>query len=229
MVIHPSSCTNDRTISLPVVKGDSVEDVKVDGRVERGEQTRRQILRRAAEIASVEGLEGLSIGRLATELEVSKSGVFAHFGSKEELQLATVRAAAAIFVANVVDPALAVPPGPGRLELLLDGWLAYSENRTFPGGCFFYAVQAEFDARHGRVRDAIAGYGRKWNEYVRDTIATVPELGDADQLAFELIAFLEMANAQSVLHDDPHAYSRARAAVRARLAQAATAASTARR
>ncbi|OKI18076.1 TetR family transcriptional regulator [Saccharothrix sp. CB00851] len=206
-----------------------MEDVKVDGRVERGEQTRRQILRRAAEIASVEGLEGLSIGRLAGELEVSKSGVFAHFGSKEELQLSTVRAAAAIFVQQVVEPALTEPPGLARLERLLDGWLAYSENRTFPGGCFFYAVQAEFDARPGRVRDAIAGYGREWNSYVRETVAAIPGITDPDQLAFELVAFLEMANAQSVLHDDPDAYSRARVAVRARLAQAGTAASTARR
>lgn len=200
-----------------------MEAVKVDGRVERGEQTRRQILRRAAEIASVEGLEGLSIGRLATELEVSKSGVFAHFGSKEELQLATVRAAAAIFVRQVVEPALVEPPGLARLTVMLDGWLAYSEDRTFPGGCFFYAVQAEFDARPGRVRDSIAGYGREWNSYVRETVAAIPDVADPDQLAFELIAFLEMANAQSVLHDDPHAYERARAAVRNRLAQAVAA------
>ncbi|WP_309110246.1 TetR/AcrR family transcriptional regulator [Saccharothrix sp.] len=195
--------------------------MKVDGRLERGEQTRRQILRRAAEIASVEGLEGLSIGRLATELEVSKSGVFAHFGSKEELQLATVRAAAKIFVDEVVTPALDVPPGRARLELLLEGWLSYSERRTFPGGCFFYAVQAEFDARHGRVRDAVAEYGRGWNTLVRETIEGVPDLAvDADQLAFELIAFLEMANAQSVLHDDPTAYTRARTAVRSTLDRA---------
>ncbi|MFE2750489.1 TetR/AcrR family transcriptional regulator [Actinosynnema sp. NPDC059335] len=197
--------------------------VKVDGRVERGEQTRRQILRRAAEIASVEGLEGLSIGRLATELRVSKSGVFAHFGSKEELQLATVRAAAAIFAAEVVEPALVAPPGLDRLERLLDGWLAYSERRTFPGGCFFYAVQAEFDARPGRVRDSIARYGAEWHAYVRDTIAATGSVADPDQLAFELIAFLELANARSVLHDDPHAYERARAAVRARLDQVAAA------
>ncbi|CAL9656031.1 hypothetical protein SUDANB95_06764 [Actinosynnema sp. ALI-1.44] len=195
--------------------------VKVDGRVERGEQTRRQILRRAAEIASVEGLEGLSIGRLATELEVSKSGVFAHFGSKEELQLATVRAAAKIFVDEVVTPALDLPPGVARLELLLEGWLAYSERRTFPGGCFFYAVQAEFDARPGRVRDAVAEYGRSWNALVRETVEGVPDLAvDAGQVAFELVAFLEMANAQSVLHDDPAAYTRARAAVRSLLDRA---------
>lgn len=205
-----------------------MDAVKVDGRVERGEQTRRQILRRAAEIASVEGLEGLSIGRLATELRVSKSGVFAHFGSKEELQLATVRAAAAIFAAEVVEPARVAPPGLARLERLLDSWLAYSERRTFPGGCFFHAVQAEFDARPGRVRDSIARYGDEWHAYVRDTIAAIGSVDDPDQLAFELIAFLEMANARSVLHDDPHAYGRARAAVRARLAQAAAASASRR-
>ncbi|WP_211269183.1 TetR/AcrR family transcriptional regulator [Saccharothrix syringae] len=192
--------------------------MKVDGRVERGEQTRRQILRRAADIASVEGLEGLSIGRLATELEVSKSGVFAHFGSKEELQLATVRAAAAIFVARVVDPAMAAPAGLERLALLLDGWLAYSEERTFPGGCFFYAVQAEFDARPGRVRDQLVELDARWHALVRDTAADVPGVGDPGQLAFELVAFLELANAQSVLHGDQRAYDRARAAVRGRLA-----------
>ncbi|MEU6149944.1 TetR/AcrR family transcriptional regulator [Actinosynnema sp. NPDC047251] len=188
--------------------------MKVDGRVERGEQTRRQILRRAAEIASVEGLEGLSIGRLATELEVSKSGVFAHFGSKEELQLATVRAAAKIFVDEVITPASAEPPGLARLERLLGGWLDYSRRRTFPGGCFFASVQAEFDARPGRVRDSIAEFDRRWVDLVTTTAADVPDLArDPAQLAFELVAYLQSANARSVLHDDPDAYERARAAV----------------
>ncbi|MEU4801255.1 TetR/AcrR family transcriptional regulator [Actinosynnema sp. NPDC023587] len=194
--------------------------MKVDGRVERGEQTRRQILRRAAVIASVEGLEGLSIGRLATELEISKSGVFAHFGSKEELQLATVRAAARIFVDEVITPAGAAT-GLARLERLLDGWLAYSERRTFPGGCFFYSVQAEFDARTGRVRDSIAEFDRGWVELIRTAAADVPDLAaDPAQLAFELVAYLQLANARSVLHDDPDVYAHARAAVRAALDRA---------
>ncbi|MEV0677227.1 TetR/AcrR family transcriptional regulator [Actinosynnema sp. NPDC050436] len=194
--------------------------MKVDGRVERGEQTRRQILRRAAEIASVEGLEGLSIGRLATELGVSKSGVFAHFGSKEELQLATVRAAAKIFVDEVVTPAGGAT-GLARLERLLDGWLAYSQRRTFPGGCFFYSVQAEFDARPGRVRDSIAEFDRSWAELVRTAAADVPGLvGDPAQLAFEVVAYLDLANARSVLHGDTDAYARARTAVRRALDRA---------
>ncbi|GGP36637.1 TetR family transcriptional regulator [Saccharothrix coeruleofusca] len=185
--------------------------------MERGEQTRRQILGRAAAIASVEGLEGLSIGRLATELAVSKSGVFAHFGSKEELQLATVRAAAAVFVDRVVKPALELPPGRARLEALCEGWLTYSEERTFPGGCFFHAVQAEFGARPGRVRDKIAEYGTKWHDLVTATAAEVPGVADPAQLAFELIAVLELANSRSVLHDDPDAYRRARQALRSHL------------
>ncbi|MEU5690865.1 TetR/AcrR family transcriptional regulator [Actinosynnema sp. NPDC020468] len=198
--------------------------MKVDGRVERGEQTRRQILRRAVDIASVEGLEGLSIGRLATELHVSKSGVFAHFGSKEELQLKTVSAAAAIFSDLVVTPALALPDGGPRLTALMEGWLAYSEGRTFPGGCFFSTVQAEFDAREGRVRDLIADYDRRWTSLVSATAARIPGLTeDPDQLAFELVAYLELANVRSVLHADPAAYTRARAAVASRLALAVSA------
>lgn len=190
---------------------------RVDGRIERGDQTRRLILRRAADIASVEGLEGLSIGRLATELNVSKSGVFAHFGSKEELQLATIRAATEVFVDLVVKPAFAQPTGLPRLRALCEGWLDYSEGRAFPGGCFFAAVQPEFSSRPGRVRDAIAEAGQKWTQLIRDSIAKSDLDADPDQLAFELIAFLEAANVQAVLHDAPSAYDLARNAVRSRL------------
>jgi AcrR family transcriptional regulator len=190
---------------------------RVDGRIERGEQTRRLILRRAADIASVEGLEGLSIGRLATELEISKSGVFAHFGSKEELQLATVRAATEVFVDEVVRPAFTRPAGLPRLTALCEGWLDYSEHRTFPGGCFFAAVQPEFSSRPGRVRDAIAEAGTKWTALIRDSAAKAGLDADPDQVAFEVVALLEAANVQSVLHDFPGAYDRARTAVRARL------------
>ncbi|WNV91657.1 TetR/AcrR family transcriptional regulator [Umezawaea sp. Da 62-37] len=190
---------------------------RVDGRIERGEQTKRLILRRAADISSVEGLEGLSIGRLATELEISKSGVFAHFGSKEELQLATVKLAAEIFVDQVVRPAFKGPTGLPRLRALCEGWLDYSERRTFPGGCFFAAVQPEFSSRPGRVRDAVADAGVKWTALIRDAVVKSDLDDDPDLLAFELIAFLEAANVQAVLHDAPGAYDLARKAVHARL------------
>ncbi|MEO5877725.1 MAG: TetR/AcrR family transcriptional regulator, partial [Streptosporangiaceae bacterium] len=127
-----------------------------DGRLLRGEQTRRLILDRAMNIASAEGLDGLSIGRLSAELKISKSGLFTHFGSKEELQLATVRAAREVFVAVVIDPVRTAAPGLTRVRALLESWLGYSQQRYFPGGCFLFEVSAEFDARPGRVRDEIA-------------------------------------------------------------------------
>ncbi|MEV8315917.1 TetR/AcrR family transcriptional regulator [Streptomyces sp. NPDC059900] len=202
-------------------------DTKPDGRVERGNQTRRLVLRRTVDIASVEGLDALSVGRLATELKLSKSGVFALFGSKEELQLATIRAAGRIFLDNVVEPARQSPPGLGRVRQLCAHWLDYSEQRVFPGGCFFHGVIAEFGAREGAVHDALVLADRDWNGQVEDCIAEARDTGelrpdtDVSQLAFELVAFMEAANAHSVLHDKPDAYRRAGAAITARLREAA--------
>jgi AcrR family transcriptional regulator len=193
----------------------------------RDDRARQVILRRAADIASRDGLEGLSIGRLAADLGVSKSGLFGYFGSKEELQLATVRTAAGVYLDEVVRPALAVPPGLERVRRLAELWLSYSQRRVFPGGCFFFAVTAEFDARPGRVRDAVAAASLEWRNLVARTIEDARQLGelaagtDADQLAFELIAFMETANAVSLLHDDAASYERGRAAIRTRLDAAA--------
>ena len=114
-------------------------------------ETRREILQFAVDIASAEGLEGLSIGRLATELKMSKTGIFAHFGSKEQLQLATVEAAGQIFLEKVVQPALKSPRGLPRLKAILEHWLEYVERVVFRGGCFFAAASAEFDSRPGAV------------------------------------------------------------------------------
>ncbi|MCT2592581.1 TetR/AcrR family transcriptional regulator [Streptomyces sp. N2-109] len=207
------------------------EAARTDRRVERGNQTRQLILRRTVDIASVEGLAGLSLGRLAGELKLSKSGVFALFGSKEELQLATVRAAKRVYVQHVVQPAQEEPPGIGRVLTLAESWIRYSEERVFPGGCFFHSVSAEFDARQGPVRDAIATARREWIAYIEQTIEEAREAGEVGpdtevaQLAFEILAFLETANADSVLHDDPASYGRARAAIRSRLTGCATDAS----
>ncbi|MER7848023.1 TetR family transcriptional regulator C-terminal domain-containing protein [Kitasatospora sp. NPDC096077] len=186
-----------------------------DGRLLRGEETRRAVLRRAVGIASVEGLDALSIGRLATDLGLSKSGVFAGFGSKEELQLATVRAARRIFADAVVTPAADTPPGLARARALCENWLAYSRDRVFPGGCFFHEVTAEFDARPGAVRDALAGCAREWHATVVDALAEARTAGalrpdtDLGDLAFALIAVLETANSQAVLHEEDVPYQRA--------------------
>ncbi|MFJ7069240.1 TetR/AcrR family transcriptional regulator [Streptomyces sp. NPDC101115] len=201
---------------------------KTDGRVERGNQTRRLVLGRTMDIASVEGLEGLSLGRIATELKLSKSGVFALFGSKEELQLATVRAATAVFAGQVVTPLAELPPGPGRVWALCRNWLAYSSERVFQGGCFFYAVSAEYDARTGPVHDAVAQARLDWVAYVERAIEEGRTAGgfvqdvDAPQLAFEIIALMESANAQSVLLGDPSAYARAERGIARRLRAEAT-------
>ncbi|MET9443619.1 TetR/AcrR family transcriptional regulator [Streptomyces sp. NPDC006610] len=199
-----------------------------DGRIERGNQTRRAILHKAVRIASVEGLEGLSLGRLAGELSLSKSGVFALFGSKEELQLATVRAAVKVFIERVVQPARDLPAGLGRLRCLCGNWLLYSEQRVFPGGCFFYSVSAEYDARQGKVHDAVASAHGNWFTLVEQTIDEAKEAGeirpatDSAQLAFELVALLEMANAESVLHGNFTCYRRAADGIISRLRDAAT-------
>src|SRR6188472_3204529 len=119
-----------------------------------GAQTRGTIVRAAADLASVEGLDGLSIGRLATELAMSKSGLFAHFGSKESLQLATIEEARQRYVREVIAPALASGSGIKRLHALCESFLSYVERGVFPGGCFFAAATAEFDCKApGPVRD----------------------------------------------------------------------------
>ncbi|MFE0101984.1 TetR/AcrR family transcriptional regulator [Streptomyces sp. NPDC059009] len=206
----------------------AAETTRVDGRVERGNQTRRLVLRRTVDIASVEGLDALSIGRIATELNLSKSGVFALFGSKEELQLATIRAASRIYDDTVVRPAMELPEGVGRVTALCAHWLDYSEGRVFPGGCFFYGVFAEYDAREGAVHDALVRAERWWVAHMESCLAEARACGelhadtDVPQLAFELIAFMEAANAHSVLHGAGDSYARARAAIVGRLRGAAT-------
>ncbi|WP_243710938.1 TetR/AcrR family transcriptional regulator [Actinomadura sp. KC216] len=202
--------------------------MSTDGRLLKGEQTRRTILDRAADIASAEGLEGLSIGRLATELQISKSGVFTHFGSKEELQLATVRRAVEVYREHVIEPALAVPKGLRRVRVLLDSWRRYQRQRVFPGGCFFDSTMAEFDARPGRVRDAIASSQREWREFFERCIREARDLGEIDasadvaQLAFELDALCRTGATYALLHDDPSLYARAAHAMDTRLAAVTT-------
>jgi AcrR family transcriptional regulator len=200
-----------------------------DGRRLRGDRTRRAILSTAVNVASVEGLEGLSIGRLASELGMSKSGLFAHFGSKEELQIATVRAAAAIFVQRVIRGAVEDhEPGIVRLQLLLDRWLDYIERGTFAGGCFFAAARAEMDGRPGPVRDALASQMAGWADllagYARDAVARGELRADTDpeQLAFELDALGTAANAGWQLHENAAVVDRGRRALRRRLEAEAT-------
>jgi AcrR family transcriptional regulator len=191
----------------------------------RAVRTRAEILKRAVDIASAEGLEGLSIGRLASELEMSKTGVFAHFGSKEELQLATVNAAKEIFLTEIVAPALKHQPGISRLSAFLDGWLSYVERIVFRGGCFFAAASAEFDSRPGVVRDKIVELTRAWVMALEEEVRRAQKLKQLSrgssprQLVFELHAFVQEANWAFKLFDEKDAFARAKAAITDRIAR----------
>ena len=199
---------------------------QADGRRARGDRTRRTILDHAVQIASAEGLEGLSIGRLADELGVSKSGLFAHFGSKAELQVATVRAAREIFLDEVVAPAR-VGGGVQEVFSLTDSWLAYMEREVFRGGCFFSAASLEFDGRPGPVRDEVSSMVSEWLMALEASIQDGQEAGhlaaevDPRQLAFELHSLGMGANWAFQLYQDRDAFARARSAIRQRLHAAA--------
>jgi AcrR family transcriptional regulator len=187
-----------------------------------GERSRRTILDAAARLATVEGLEGLSIGRLAEHIGMSKSGLYAHFGSKQELQLATIETAGEVFTAEVVAPAEAAPTPLAKLEALCDLFLAHVERRTFPGGCFFASAAAEFDTHPGAVKERIAEFERGWLDTFAQLVheaQAAGELGDEDpeQVAFELNGYLMMANMAFVLYGDPKTFEHARQAVRRRL------------
>ena len=187
-------------------------------------ETRHEILQVAVDIASAEGLEGLSIGRLAAELEMSKTGIFAHFGSKEQLQLATVETAKQIFLEKVVQPAIRSPRGLPRLKAMLEHWLGYVEGIVFRGGCFFAAASAEFDSRPGVVRDQIAGLTMAWMADLQEEIAfaqskkEVPTSLKPAQLAFELHAYVQEANWAFKLFNDKSAFLLARRAIADRIA-----------
>lgn len=176
----------------------------------KGAETRAAILDRAVDLASAEGLEGLTIGRLAAELRMSKSGLFAHFGSKQELQLATIAAAAARFSAAVIEPSLAAPDGAPRLRALNERYLDHLG--LYSGGCFWGATSAEYDDRPGPVRDAIAAALDAWmEELVRQ--AEVAGVENPRRYAFELYAVIMGANARYRISGDPAVFEYAREAL----------------
>jgi AcrR family transcriptional regulator len=184
-----------------------------------GERSREMILRTSAGLATVEGLTGLSLGRLADEVGMSKSGLFAHFRSKEELQLATIETAAGIFRRVVIEPALREPTGIGRLRALAERFLAHVEESVFPGGCFFASVAAEVDTHPGPVRDLALGVVAEWSGLLAAAVAdaqaegTIDAQEDPAQVAFEVNACLLLANAQFVAGGSPEAPRRARVAI----------------
>jgi AcrR family transcriptional regulator len=199
------------------------------GRKQRsdGERSRKAILTEAAQLATVEGIEGLSIARLASAVGMSKSGLFAHFGSKQELQLATIETASELFTEIVVAPALEAPTGLERLLALSERFLDHVEANVYPGGCFFASIAAEMDTHPGPVRDRAIELTDQWFGLVVAAAADAQSEGaiagseDVAQLGFEINSFLLLANAQFIVSQEPSPLDRARHAIRRRLAEAA--------
>lgn len=192
-----------------------------------GERSRNTILRAAASLATIDGLEGISIGNLAAHIGMSKSGLYAHFGSKQELQLATVDTARVIFEAEVVEPTESIADPLERLQALFEQFVSHLERRVFPGGCFFIAVSAEFDTHPGAVKDRIALTQEGWADRVEQLVREAQTAGeldpseDAAQLTFELDAYLLAGNTGFVRYDDPAYLHQARVAISQRLERAA--------
>ena len=186
-------------------------------------------MREAVSLATLDGLEGLSIGNLAGALDMSKSGVYAHFGSKQELQLATVDEAEQIFQAEVIDPALAAEPGLAQLVAVCDAFFDYLLRRTFPGGCFFAGAVLEMGARPGPVKERVAAFQGGFTALIRQLVVAaverreLPADENPDALTFELNGIILAANSSFVLHEDPAVLDMARAVVRRRLGVAAPA------
>jgi AcrR family transcriptional regulator len=189
-----------------------------------GERSRRTILDAAAKLATIEGLDGLSIGRLADHIGMSKSGLYAHFGSKEELQLAAIETANAIFEAEVVAPAEQAATPLEQVQVLCERFVSHVERGVFPGGCFFASAAAEFDTHPGPVKERISEFQRGWTDrlvqLIREAQAAgeLPAEEDPDQLAFELNGYLLMANMAFLLYGSSQPIERARHAIAARLA-----------
>jgi len=191
-----------------------------------GERSRRAILGVAARVATIHGLQHLSIAQLADEVGMSKSGLYAHFGSKEELQLATIDTAEEIYEQEVYAPARATPPGVDGLIAMLDIHLDHLRRRVFPGGCFFDAAASDLVSTTGPVRDRIVAFQDGWSALIRHHLVAARDQGelpadaDLEQLAFDVTAAMALAHALLVFHGSEEALDRAARSVRLRLGRA---------
>jgi AcrR family transcriptional regulator len=221
------SASSRFAVSQPAQRPAAAPAANPASRRPRGLKTRRAILRKAVNIASLEGLECLTIGKLASALRISKSGLFAHFGSKQDLQCAVVDEARDIFVEKVVRPAAQLRGLP-LLRALCENWLSYGEQQTFPGGCFFSAASLEFDDRPGPVRERIVGLMKKWLGNLEHAARDAQSAGeirkevDVRQLAFEIQALAMGGNWSSRLFRDQNAFRSAKAAILRRMDQVTT-------
>jgi AcrR family transcriptional regulator len=185
----------------------------------KGAETRDAILTRAVQLASEVGLDGLTIGRLAGALDLSKSGLFAHFESKEALQVATLERAAQQFVEVVIRPALQAPRGEPRLRALVERWLRWPIEVPQPGGCVFVQAAVELDDKPGPARDRLVALQREWLATVAGAVKGAIAEGhfgedvDPEQIAFEIYGVMLSTHHASRLLREPRAFERARRAV----------------
>lgn len=190
---------------------------------QNGSSTRQEIVTTSLRLAALQGLSGMTLGQVATALRMSKAGIYAHFSSKQELQLATLEAAYAAFLEEVAVPALAAPPGLARVLAMLDGYVAYIQARKDRGGCFFTSLALEFDGRPGEIRDRLFALREARIGLIETMLAEARELGelgpDADvrQLAFEAITLTLGANVDFMLSQNPEVFERWRRALTLRL------------
>lgn len=161
-----------------------------DKRLLRGARTRQIVLRHAVDVASTEGLGGVSFGRLATDAGLSKAGVQTLFRSKETLQLAAIAYARELFIDAVTRPARSAPPGVERLRALLDNWIVYAETPLFAGGCFRAANLAEFDSQPGPIRDALSRDQQDWIGVIAGELRCAVDAGEIADLDVDLTAFV---------------------------------------
>jgi AcrR family transcriptional regulator len=185
-----------------------------------GVESRRAILDAAAHLATTRGLEGLSIGELAEHIGMSKSGLYAHFKSKEELELATIETAAEVFARDVLSPAGESPGGLERVQALSEAFLGHLERRVFPGGCFFATVAAQLASRPGRARDRVMEVQQRWLAQFAEALGQARDGGelppdtDIDQTVFEVTAMMVRANFAWIATGDTHVLEQARVGIR---------------
>jgi AcrR family transcriptional regulator len=185
-----------------------------------GVESRRAILHAAANLATTRGLEGLSIGELAQHIGMSKSGLYAHFKSKEELELATIETAAEIFERDVLGPASESPAGLGRVRALGEAFFGHLERRVFPGGCFFATVSAQLASRPGRARDRVMELQTRWLVQFAEALGQAVDDGelpgdtDINQLVFEITAMMLRANFAWIVTGDTRVLDQARLGIR---------------
>ncbi|WP_245226082.1 TetR/AcrR family transcriptional regulator [Streptomyces smyrnaeus] len=172
-----------------VPSSEAADATMVDQRLVRGARTRRKIARHGVDVASLEGLNGLSIGRLAADLGVSKSGIQTLFKTKENLQLAVAESAREEFTEVVIRPAQTTQPGIARLRALTERWISYIEAPLFAGGCFWAASLPDFDSRPGQVRDALLLHRRTWLALLAGELRRAVDTGEIAQLDVDLTVF----------------------------------------